>query len=113
MREIKGYKIDGKIFILPLVISLVLLSTLIYIEGFDVLKKTEIYYCPDESYFGNCEFDNGLKLIPGETVILNEHDNVLIQYFNSVPLILIIIGLIINHYKHNRRDKTLLPHLEQ
>ena len=103
MREINGYNLNGKIFLLPLIISLVLLSSIVYIEGFDVFKKTETFICPIQT-FSDCQFNNGLRLIPGETITLNQQDNVLIQYFNFLPLILIVCGLIINHYKHNRKQ---------
>lgn len=100
MREINGYKINGKLFIVPLIVSLILLSTLIYSEGFDVFSKTETYVCP-ETHFGNCEFDNGYVLSPGEIVIVNKQENILVEIFNYVPFILIVFAFLVNHYKYN------------
>jgi len=97
MREIEGYKIDGRLFIIPLIISLALLAGLIYVEGFDVFLKTKTYVCPIEN-FGDCQFNDGFKVSPGKVLTVNDQSNILVQLFNYVPLILIGFALLVNHY---------------
>jgi len=102
MREIEGYKIDGKLFIIPLVVSILLLSGLVYMEGFSVFSQTKTYSCPTEN-FGPCDFKGGISIEPGVIITFNQQDNVLVELFNYVPLILLCFSLVYNHYKHNNK----------
>jgi len=101
MREIDGYKIDGRLFLIPLITSLILLSVIVYFEGLNVFLKTNTYTCPEEHYL-DCYFFDDIILSPGEIIVVNNHNNVLIQIFNYVPWVLLFLVFVVNHYKHNR-----------
>ncbi len=100
MKQIKGYKIDTRLFFIPIIVVLPLLLLLIYEEGFSVVQETKTYQCPENSYM-DCEFINGEVLQPGEIKIVNMHKNPLIKVVNYLPWIMIALVLIYNHFKNN------------
>lgn len=105
MKEIRGYKINTKLFWIPIIIVLPLFLFVIYQQGVDVLRPTVVYECHNMS-FGDCKFlrDN-ITLNPGEKLVFNDNNNPLIPLVNNLVWLLILGIAAINHLIYNRDYK--------
>jgi len=102
----KGYIVNKKLFKFGFVITLLMIATLIYTDGFSVLGRTYEIKCePYNNLPCNMHYKNGTPLIlqAGETLIINGHDNTLIPIINYTSLAGLIIMLLINHLIYNRK----------
>ena len=72
------YKINKKIFNIGFALTFLMIAAQVYTDGFSVLLRTWEVNCPLEGHM-QCDlhYKNGtpITLQPGETLIINEHDN--------------------------------------
>jgi len=104
------YTLNKKIFWSNLILCILLVGSIIYTEGIDIItKKTEIITCPADA-LTNCELRKTTGefeyLKPGETVTYNQFNQTKLNIVNYGVWVMLTISIIINHLLHNRKYPT-------
>lgn len=101
------YVLNKKIFCINLLLCVLLVGTIIYLEGTEVIKtKTEIVTCPEDG-LTPCKIRSStgeiIYMQQGESNIINQFNQERLNIANYGVWILSLISLIINHFICNRK----------
>ncbi len=100
-----NYVLNKKLFWIPIIITILLISVIVFMEGFSVFQETKTITCDNDLPCINPINGEGKQiqyLQPGETIIINQHENKLIDFTNNTTWALIFLAFIFNHYIYNR-----------
>lgn len=105
------YEVNKTITITILIISIIIITAGIIIEGTNIVTRNTIIECPSNSVL-NCPNPTCKKYEPCETPFIQPGTTIKLQatsnqtninIINSSVWITIITGLLINHYKYNKK----------